>query len=92
MRPPGSGQWGWTTMDLSSGYGDYFLAQIEEICDRYGSEVDGFWLDICFPQPNYSPWGQEQMRRAGIDIDDDAAVWRYARQQDLKFFASASPI
>ncbi len=86
MREPGSSGWGWTTMDLSSGYADYFLAQVEEIADRYGPEVDGYWFDICFPQPNYSPWGQEQMRRAGIDINDDAAVWRYARQQDLKFF------
>ena len=45
------------------------------------------WISA-FPQPNYSPWGQEQMRRAGIDIADDAAVWRYARQQDLAFFAA----
>ncbi len=86
MRPPASGQWGWTTMDVSSGYGDYFLAQIEEIADRYGTEVDGYWLDICFPVPNYSPWGQAQMRKAGVNIEDDLSVYRYAREQDLAFF------
>jgi hypothetical protein len=86
MRPPASGAWGWTTMDVSSGYAEVFLAQIDELCQRYQGEVDGFWLDICFPQPNYSPWAQENLRRAGIDLSDDAAVWRYARQQDLKFF------
>lgn len=86
MRPPVTGQWGWTTMDVSSGYGDYFLAQIEELCDRYGSDVDGFWLDICFPVPNYSPWGQLQMRLAGVDLDDERSVYTYTRQQDLVFF------
>ena len=86
MRPPTSGQWGWTTMDVSSGYADYFLAQIEEIADRYGSEVDGYWLDICFPVPNFSPWGQSQMRQAGINLEDEMSVYRYTRQQDLVFF------
>ena len=86
MRAPGSGAWGWTTMDISSGYADYFLAQIDEIADRYGSEVDGYWLDICFPVPNYSAWGIERMRAVGVDITDEAAAMRYAREQDLAFF------
>ena len=40
MRPPLSnespltGGWGWTTLDVSTGYGDYLVAQTEEICDR----------------------------------------------------------
>jgi len=33
------------------------VAQTEEICGRY--DVDGFFFDICFPVPNYSPWGQD---------------------------------
>lgn len=86
MRPPASGEWGWTTVDVSSGYADYFLAQMEEIADRYRGDVDGFWLDICFPIPNYSAWGQARMRAAGVRIDDPAAVLRYTREQDLAFF------
>jgi len=86
MRQPATGQWGWTTMDVSSGYGDYFLAQIEEIADRYGKDVDGYWLDICFPVPNFSPSGQVQMRKAGVNLEDDLSVYTYARQQDLAFF------
>src|SRR5215208_2257628 len=31
MRPVLSGSWGWSTMDLSSGYADYFIAQVEEL-------------------------------------------------------------
>ncbi len=86
MRPPLTGQWGWTTMDVSSPYGDYFLAQVDELCDQYGTEIDGFWFDICFPTPNYSPWGQAQMRKAGVNLADDGEVYRYAREQDLAFF------
>jgi hypothetical protein len=85
IRPPLSnespltGGWGWTTLDVSAGYGDYLVAQTEEICDRY--DVDGFFFDICFPVPNYSPWGQATMREAGINPDDEQAVLRFAEEK-----------
>ena len=97
MRPPGSGLaptidggLGWTTHDVSSGYADYFLAQVEEICGMY--DVDGFFFDICFPLPNYSPWGQAKMRAAGVPIDDDDAAWRYALDQWHAFYARTSAL
>src|SRR5690606_3804575 len=34
-RHPLSNEWGWTTLDVSSGYGDYVLAQVEELIDLY---------------------------------------------------------
>lgn len=92
MRPVLSGAWGWSTMDLSTGYADYFVAQVEELIDLFGKEIDGYWFDICFPAPNYSPWGMAQMRKAGVNLADEAAVWRYARQQDLAFFERVSRI
>lgn len=92
MRPVLSGAWGWTTMDLASGYADYFIAQVEELIQVFGSEIDGYWFDICFPAPNYSPWGMAQMRKAGVNLADDAAVWRFARAQDLAFFERVSKI
>ncbi len=76
----------WTTLDVSTGYADFVAAQVEELFQRYGKDIDGFWFDICFPQPNYSPWGQAQMLKAGVDLESDQAVWQYARQQDLGFF------
>lgn len=90
MRPPLTNQspveggWGWTTLDVSSGYGDYVLAQVQEICERY--PVDGFFFDINLPLPNYSPWGQARMRDAGVSLDDDAAVQEYAASQLRRFF------
>lgn len=92
MRPVLSGAWGWSTMDLSSGYTEYFVAQVEELISRFGKEIDGYWFDICFPVPNYSPWSMAQMRKAGVNLEDDAAVWRYARQQDLAFFERVTRI
>ncbi len=81
MRPPltnGSpldGGLGWTTLDLTSGYGDYVIAQVQEICRSY--EVDGFFFDICFPLPNYSTWNQARLRQANVRLDDDQAVLEY---------------
>jgi hypothetical protein len=89
IRPPLSnespltGGWGWTTLDVTTGYGDYLVAQTEEICDRY--DVDGFFFDICFPIPNYSPWGRAKMREAGVSLDDEQAVLRFAEDK-LKGF------
>ena len=92
MRPPLSGQWGWSTMDLSTGYADYFVAQVEELIAIFGKEIDGYWFDICFPAPNYSPWSMAQMRKVGVNLADEQAVWHYARQQDLAFFERVTRI
>jgi hypothetical protein len=92
MRPVLSGDWGWSTMDLSTPYADYFMAQVEELITIFGKEIDGYWFDICFPAPNYSPWSMKRMRQVGVDLEDDAAVWQYARQQDLNFFQRLSAV
>ena len=85
---PLTGGWGWTTLDVSTGYGDYLVAQTEEICDRY--DVDGFFFDICFPVPNYSPWGQARMREAGVRPDDEPAVLRFAEENLKRFLGRLS--
>jgi len=82
-RRPLSDEWGWTTLDVSSGYCDYVLAQVEELIEMY--PVDGLWFDICFPMPNYSPWGKAQMQAAGVNPEDDAAAWGFARRKQEDF-------
>ena len=47
--------------------------------------MDGFFFDICFPVPNYSPWGQARMREVGVRPDDEQAVLRFAEDK-LKGF------
>jgi hypothetical protein len=83
-RAPLSNEWGWTTLDVSSGYRDYVFGQVGEILDNY--PVDGFWFDICFPKPNYSTWGKAQMVKAGVDVEDEQAVWEFARKKQTDFF------
>ena len=84
VRPQLTGDSGWTMLDVSSAYGDFVCSHVEEILNHY--PVDGFWFDICFTAPNYSPWSLARMRAAGIRIDDDAQVWHYTRRQNLAFF------
>lgn len=83
-RPPLSNEWGWTTMDVSSGYADYVQAQVEELIKLYSP--DGLWFDICFPRRNYSMWAKEQMRQAGVNVEDDGAVWAFSRKKQTDFF------
>ncbi len=83
-RPPLSNTWGWTTMDVSSGYADYVQAQVEELINLY--PIDGLWFDICFPLPNYSMWAKEQMRPAKVNVEDDGAVWAFSRKKQTDFF------
>ena len=84
MRPPlGNGTTRWTTLDIASGYRDYLFALVEEISHKY--EVDGFWFDIIWPEPNYSPWARERARSLGVDISDDVAMRELASKDLDKF-------
>jgi hypothetical protein len=83
-RPPLSGQWGWATLDVASGYRDYCFAAVEEIMSLY--DVDGMWFDICFAMPNYASWSKLKMKQAGVDVENDGEVWAYARQSQTDFF------
>ncbi|RUP50198.1 hypothetical protein BC936DRAFT_139996 [Jimgerdemannia flammicorona] len=81
---PQNGPLGWTHVDVLTGYGEYLVSQVREILDMYGDAVDGFFFDICTPQTNYSAMSQARMRSEGVEIDNDWAVWEYAR---MKYYA-----
>jgi hypothetical protein len=70
-------QVGWSTMDIASPYAEQLLAQVEEVCRSY--PVDGFWFDIVWPEPSYSPAAQARMRSAGVPVADAGAVWQHYR-------------
>ncbi|MCP4399917.1 MAG: hypothetical protein GY801_21750 [bacterium] len=76
IRSPLSGEWGWSTLDVGSGYGEYVIAQVEEICDNY--TIDGMFFDITWPRPNYSPWGMKRMADAGVKADDGRQAQAFA--------------
>lgn len=82
---PLNNQLGWSTMDITSSYGDYVLSQLAELLDQY--PVDGFWLDIVWVEPNYSPSAQKRMRASGVDMSDEGAVFAWARRGLLDWMA-----
>jgi hypothetical protein len=87
---PLGGQVGWTTMDVATGYGDYVRAQVAELCDRY--PVDGFFFDIVWVEPNYSPVGQRRLREAGVSLANEAAVHEHARGELEAFMTGLSEL
>jgi hypothetical protein len=96
IRPPLSGEsqvaggWSWSTLDLASPYADYVTAQVVELCERYAP--DGFWFDIAFTVPNYSPASQARMRDAGVDLADESAVVEHAYAEVLHFQDALSSV
>jgi hypothetical protein len=82
----GEGKPVWSVLDLASGYADYVLAQVNEICRLY--RPDGFWLDIVSIMPNYAPAGLVRMLAAGVDAEDLLAVETYYRKVRLDFIRS----
>jgi len=94
-RPPlsneshGGEHWSWSSLDLSSSYGDYVCAQVEELCDLF--RPDGFWFDIVWPEPNYSPSGLTRAHAGGVaDATSVTSMRSWARAQMLAFMAETS--
>lgn len=70
----------WKYLCIASGYRQHVLELTREICSRY-KPVDGIFYDICFHERSYSAAAVEQMRAAGVNIADPAAVktWHTAQ-------------
>lgn len=72
-------------MCLNSGYGDYMLALIKEVLDRY--PVDGIFLD-CINMHPYPCYGDEcnfDMVMRGMDPLNDEHVHAFSRAQTLEY-------
>lgn len=71
-REPLSDGGGWRNMDFASPYVDFLVEQTQEVCDRYGDEVDGFFFDIIFQTGVHSQSCLERFRQLGWDPKDQA--------------------
>lgn len=67
---------------LDPDYQDYFEAHLKELLDRYGDEVDGFFIDILFfhPKGGWSAPSRAFRARHGLTEDTPA---NFARFQGL---------
>jgi hypothetical protein len=72
-------------MCLNSGYGDYMLAMIKEVLDRY--PVEGIFLDCInmYANPCYGNECCEHMRERGMDPLNDDHVLAFTGIQTLEF-------
>jgi len=77
-QPGHRGMWQYNNF-LHPDYQDYFESHLVEILERYGKEVDGFWIDIVFfaPDAGYSPASLAFKAKYGLRGDDPATFARF---------------
>ena len=67
----------WKNLCINSGYEDYVVAFVEELCEKF-PDADGFFLDICFRYVCHCEKCRADMRKLGMDPDDDAQAKRFS--------------
>ena len=68
---------------LSSGYKQYMLDMIKEVNDSY--DVDGFFIDCMGGNVCYCNDCVREMKKRGVDIDDEAAALEFSKDRRLEF-------
>lgn len=76
---------GWKNNDMNTGYGDYVIAQIEEIIDMY--DVDEIFIDIAryIGAPPGDSQTLRQMLREGLNPEDPNQLNLYALELERRF-------
>jgi hypothetical protein len=76
---------GWKNLCQNTGYGDYVIAQIEEVLDLY--PVAGFFIDIVryIGGPCVCTTCLEQMQAEGVNPEDSDAVYRFSLDAERRF-------
>ena len=69
---------GWHKLCLNSPYLDYFLNQIEEVCENY--DADGIFTDIVWVQPCYCHNCRHTLEQRGLDPYDEKNVLALAEE------------
>jgi hypothetical protein len=76
---------GWKNLDMNTGYGDYVIAQIEEIMDLY--DVAEIFIDIAryIGAPSVNTQTLQQMVREGYDPEDPQQLSLYTLELERRF-------
>src|SRR5690606_24508947 len=76
---------GWKNNDMNTGYGDYVIAQIEEMMDMY--DVDEIFIDIAryIGAPPGDSQTLRQMLREGLNPEDPNQLNLYALELERRF-------
>ena len=77
----------WELLMPEGEYLNIILKQTEELCKNY--YVDGFWYDIIPNNAvNYNEYSRKDLKKVGIDVNNDLDVERYHIEK-IKFFMSS---
>ncbi|MEN9933909.1 MAG: hypothetical protein RLZZ387_488, partial [Chloroflexota bacterium] len=76
---------GWKNLCMNTGYGDYVIAQIEELLGRYA--VDGLFIDIVryIGGPCICSTCLAQMRKQGVNPEDAEQLARFSLEAERGF-------
>lgn len=81
---------GWKNLCMNTGYGDYVIAQIEEILDLY--DGDGLFIDIVryIPSPCVCSTCLRQMAVEGVDPELPDQLRAFSQRVERRFMARAT--
>ncbi len=81
---------GWKNLCMNTGYGDYVIAQIEEVLDLY--DGDGVFIDIVryMGAPCVCATCLSQMQAEGVDPTDAGQIGAFARSVERRFLTKCS--
>ncbi len=71
---------GYHRLCFNTPYLDTLCAQVAEVMERYDGRFDGIFLDIVATAPCYCDKCMKDMRAAGIDTENEAAVLDFAKE------------
>lgn len=77
---------------VNTGYYDFLKAQTEEICEMLGDELDGVFFDIVGIRPCYCAACRAEMKKLGIDANDEMAVRKFAKFVMTRFKKNMSEV
>ncbi len=70
---------------VNTGYADFLQAQTREVLELLKDELDGVFFDIVGIRPCLCAACRGQMRETGVDMTDEMAVRRFARNSLARF-------
>ncbi len=75
----------WTLLSPEGEYMELILKQTEELLKNY--DLDGYWFDLIpMDGPNYGAASVADMKKNGIDVDDDKAALDYHKKKMQTYF------
>ena len=83
----------WKFLCLNNPYHPQILGEVEELCELYAEDIDGFWFDIYqVHRACYCENCQKSMRDLGIDIQNTQSVEAFTAQVMKRHCAEVSAL